>query len=118
MYEAPVASYLIPTERSQLCTGPDCCQEDDYASPHRVMMLNSSRSVSGNRTYTTFFMSLTRTQCVEEVDNVGCCNANISTIWIDVGERLGRACGRAVLTGWAKGRKSASRGRACKLERR
>jgi hypothetical protein len=84
--EAPLSSYLLPTQAPSFCSGASCCQEDDYTSPYHIMMLNSTKATFGGRTYTTFFMNVMRSYtCEQAVDFAGCCNANISAIWIDVG---------------------------------
>jgi len=88
--EPKVDEYLIPSELPHLCNGDDCCQEDDYASPYRVVMMAPRKTDTlGNRTYTTFYMNLTKeATCYSKIDKAGCCNANVSTIWIDVDPRL------------------------------
>lgn len=89
LWEEPaVPSYLIPTRLPPLCT--ECCQADDYASPYRVLMLSPKNTTTvGGRVYTTFFMNLTKQdECYQELDKAGCCNANISTIWLDVDPAL------------------------------
>lgn len=86
-----VPKYLLPTFEPPLCTGSSCCQSDDYASPYRIRFLNSSQSLIGDspntRTYTTFFfLVLPSFQCHTDLDNAGCCQGSISSIWVDVGE--------------------------------
>ncbi len=72
-----------------------------HACSAQVMMLNSSRAVFGGRSYTTFFMNLQRSfTCNADIDTAGCCNANVSTIWIDVGEPQARRTARARATSW------------------
>lgn len=81
-------NYLIPTSLPKVCTGDDCCQEDDYASPYRLQQVNREVIASGKRNYTTFHFKLSSklATCNTAVDQAGCCNANITTIWMDVGE--------------------------------
>jgi hypothetical protein len=60
-------------------------------------MLNSSKSTYGGRTYTTFFMNVMRSYtCQEDIDLSHCCNANVSRIWIDVGESHASKSGAAL----------------------
>lgn len=52
------------------------------------MLSPKNTTTVGGRVYTTFFMNLTKQdECYQELDKAGCCNANISTIWLDVGEQ-------------------------------
>eukprot|EP00798_Chlamydomonas_sp_ICE-L_P002225 gene2225-33787_t len=83
--EGVVPLFLIPTMEPELCTGPDCCQADDYASPFRMRHLNVSKTIIADEVITTFYMRLTsQFPCSASIDAAGCCNSDIQNVWVDV----------------------------------
>ena len=87
LLQATIPAYLIPTTDDSLCSGPACCNSDYSASPFRLQALNSSLMTVGQQLYTTFYMSLySDTQLCDSSKPNSCCTANITKVWVDVGE--------------------------------
>ena len=87
LLQATIPAYLIPTTDDSLCSGPACCNSDYSASPFRLQALNSSLMTVGQQLYTTFYMSLySDTQLCDASKPNSCCTANITKVWVDVGE--------------------------------
>ena len=83
---------MVPTTDDSLCTGASCCNSNYRASPYRLQHLNSSLMNLGGSLFTTFYMKVVSDSqaCSQYSGPNNCCTANISTIWLDVGEQEGR----------------------------